>query len=461
MNKLLYNIVYLLIGDGLVRLLGFFSTVYMTSVLTPESFGLVVIGLSVLAYGLWFSDMGIKTIATREYSRPSEQRRFRMADFIGLQVLFALLWLAAATLISFGFVRFPLSVIIPCYMLTALSSAVLLDWYFQALADSRPIIIYRIWSAGLFLLLLFLCVFSDDNLLLIPLLYSIAYITGALIMYLWHRNDPLFPFHFRLNVYAGILKESITVAGGILLAQIIPNLPPIVIGLMVSVADAGLFGIALKITFLILVIDRIFVFLYVPIATRLVHSAETIKQQAFPVILKLIILITVSLSMIAFIGAEDIFRFVFSESYIPAANIFRILIWYVPVTVINSFYAFALIARGHEKQYFKAMLYGGIAAGMIIIAMTPALGSAGAALGAVIGELIIMNFSFYQFGKAMETNYLLPIFKIAPVMAAVGAGSFLVTIPWYFLPLLWLLVVGIFILFRYITIKEIKILMNL
>ncbi|MGF1669320.1 MAG: oligosaccharide flippase family protein, partial [Balneolaceae bacterium] len=69
MGNLASKASWILSGDVGVRVVGFLTTVYLARTFGADGYGIIIIGLSVLGVALWFTDLGLNTLGTREISK--------------------------------------------------------------------------------------------------------------------------------------------------------------------------------------------------------------------------------------------------------------------------------------------------------------------------------------------------------------------------------------------------------
>ena len=60
-------------GDVIGRGLGVITSIYLARVLGAESYGIIVVAMSVLGYSIWGADLGLLNIGAREMAKIPEK----------------------------------------------------------------------------------------------------------------------------------------------------------------------------------------------------------------------------------------------------------------------------------------------------------------------------------------------------------------------------------------------------
>ena len=149
-------------------------------------------------------------------------------------------------------------------------------------------------------------------------------------------------------------------------------------------------------------------------------------------------------------GAPLIIPLVYGDGFLLAIEPLRYLIWFLLPTLLNSVFAYSLIAIKQEQRYFAATLRGSIIALVVMVAAIYSNALHGAAIGVLLAELCIVTSVFLEFRKflnppftlslaaAMATSlvlmiiarqtgwdavWLLPLYGAALLLAAVAMGD--------------------------------------
>jgi O-antigen/teichoic acid export membrane protein len=422
MRRVTRNAAALLAGDLTARGLGFFSTVYLARVLGVDAFGLVTLGLSVLSYAIWFSDLGLVPLGTREFARPADQRVYAAGDFLLLRVLLAaVIFVVFSTAILLTAADEAMSLTLPVFLLTVFASALVLEWYYQGIEYSWPVAFNRCLFSGAYLGLVVWTVHGPADVPLVAWSYLAASTAAALGMYFPKRlPDRFFSAGFAHRL-PKLLKLAASVGIGSIFGQLVPTLPPIVLGFLVSTTEAGLFGAAAKVTFLILILDRIFGLLFLPAFTRLHTTSDPTLPGKLSVIIKYVTAAGISFATAVCWYAPALVELIFGAAYLDSALTLRIMVWFIPATLMNSFYSFGLLGMGCEKDYVKVMIVGGALSIVAIIVAGVRYGAPGAAAAMVGGEMLITALALRKFTGRLpikvHPHLLRPVFLSAAVSA--------------------------------------------
>lgn len=414
-------------GDVLARVVGFFSTVYLARVLGPAGFGVVIIGLSVLSYTMWLSDMGLSTMGAREIARPQGQRQYRLMDFLLARISLA----AVATIMSASCVHFLFANSVHVWSISAFSfgaivAAVTLEWYFQGYEDAGLIAISRILFAVVYLTAVVINVTHEGDVRFVPWCYASALLFGGLILYIWKKPEDVIWSRPNFAASVRLIVQSSRIGIGSLFGQIVQSLPPLVVGVLLSESDAGAFGAASKVVFFVLVVDRAFGVLFLPAVTRLFSANAPNLASRLDAILKYVTALGVCAAVCLMPASEWLIRLIYTSRFADAVPLLMIMVWFVPLTLLNSYFGFGLIAVGEELRYRKVMVSAGAVTAALIVVLTSFLGTSGACLGMVAGELLSVLMMQIEFNRVFQSRFW--IHTVRPVLI----GLFLTAAsPWF------------------------------
>lgn len=455
MGKLTSKALWILLSDGGAKLFGFLSTIYLARVLGVEQFGLFTIAISVLGICGWMTDMGINTFATRAVAAGNN----RMADFLWLKVFLSV----GVVLISAGVIWFVIAEqpllrnLILLFLLSLIPQAFQIDWYFNGSQNFKWITLSRWIHSGTYLTLLILFVTADD-LLTVPILYAISIGLGAITLIVCYPDKKTLFQLPTIENWRSIIPGSIKIGGGSFLSQLVILLPPILIGWFFSEESAGLYGVALKLLLLVMLIDKMFGALLLPNLTAEWNSQQSRISHHLTMVIRWVLFAGSVGSLFLIFNADLLITTLFGSSYLDAVLILQILALFVPVTFINTIFCFGLISIGRDRQYFIAALMGSAVTVLVLLA-AGIIGNLSLLVAAVVlSELILTCLMFSQLKKEILLPRIVQILLLYTILFL----SVLV-ITWFIplLPILQFLIstatfIGLCGIFRLIGMNEIE-----
>lgn len=450
MAKLKDKVFRIAFGDILGRGFGVITTIYLARVLGAESFGLITVALSFLGYSIWFADLGLLNIGAREMAKAEENRAFRAGEIflfkivLGFVVLSFLQWiipqlpiesLQKKIILSFSYALIPY--------------AFLMEWYYNGKQFFGKVALSKIVNGLTYLVLVFFLVKSEADLESIPVLYTSALSASALILLLFSVREN--PFKQKLRSF-GIFKElfnSAFILGfGSFFSQVLQLLPPLAIGFFLSVKDAGIYGAAIRIIFIAMLLDKIFVNLLLPNLSSKWISNKALSTQNLNKVYRLLLVVGGICSLAIAVASPDIISLVYGNDYAESSGILAVLTILLFFTFQNSLFTFGLIAIGKDKEF----LYSTIVSGSLTICIILLSANFGSLLTVAIvisiSEILITLISFVWFSKFVNIKSIVPTFITLILGGALFYMSSIIQFPSYleaivalfiFIPMLFIL----------------------
>ncbi len=404
MKKPMRNILSYVLGDAGSRLLGFLVTIYLARILAPAGFGLISIGLAVLGHLMLLASPGIQMLETRNVAATREIERDRAAGVLALRVGLSLV-LVVCTLAVAGLLlgSTPTRDIVLLYVACLLPMSLFLDWFFQGREEFHIVGLARVAQFLVYGGLAVIFIQSQDDLLFAPVAFFTGSLAGSLLLLLVYRRR-----YGRLRVawapslWWSILRENAPVGGVVFIAQMVTNLPPIIIALMLTTADVGVYSGAMRLAFVVLFLDRLVNALFLPLVTR--HIAALVEEASRTVRLasRVVVILFLPLAASGIIWAREIVALVLGPGFEGAAPVFQVLLSYVALTIINTVFVCTLVGGGREKEYSRIMFTGSAILVLFMVGLTYLIGILGTALGIAMGEALIAIMMILETGRARE-----------------------------------------------------------
>jgi len=171
---------------------------------------------------------------------------------------------------------------------------------------------------------------------------------------------------------------------------------PILLGFLVSKEQLGFFSIAYRLLDQVESIPHALATLLLPRVSLSVHGRKELVAR----IARLALAVCGFILALLAVFAVPLVRIVFSDQFLPAVPVVRILCLAAAFRTLTKVYAPYLLGRDHPGFTSLAMGAGGAGNLLLILLLVPAFGVAGAAAGMAIGYLIstcILIFGFCRF----------------------------------------------------------------
>lgn len=412
MAKLKDKVFRIAFGDILGRGLGFFTTIYLARVLGAESFGIITVALSFLGYSIWFADLGLLNIGAREMAKPEQERAFRASEIFLLKILLGLVVLLLIQLIIPQLdIETTQKKVILLFSYSLIPYAFLMEWYYNGKQFFGKVALSKIIHGLSYFVLIILLVHSEDNIQAVPVLYISAVSASALLLLSFSFKEN--PFKLRIRGIQS-LKELLGTASvlglGTFFSQVLQLLPPLAIGFLLSVKDAGLYGAAIRIIFIVMLLDKIFVNLLLPNLSSQWIANKELSIKHLNKVYRILLFIGGTCSLAIAIAAPDIIPLVYGESFIESSGVLSILTILLFFTFQNSLFSFGLIAIGKDREFLNSTILSGSLT-ILMVLLSANFGSLlTVAIIISISEALITLISFIWFSKFVQIKSILPTF---------------------------------------------------
>jgi len=419
MKRPLRNMAALLAGDVGSRGIGFLVTVYLARILGPAGFGLVSVGMALLGHLQLLSSPGIQLVETRNTARPGGMDDRRVSGVLTLRLVLSVMLFGIAALVLFFFssdsalrnvVLWSLASLFPLALAT--------DWYLQGYERMEPVGFSRFAGYCVYGLAAWLLVRSTNDVAMAPVAFLLGSVVTSGMLWMAGISGKTTPkMSWDPSLWAQIFRENIPVGAAVFMAQMVTNLPPVVLAAMRSPADAGFYNAAMKLVFVILIADRVLNALLLPALTRIRETRPAELEHTVTIMMKIVLTGVVCILLLGNALASWGVQLVFGSSYESAGLILRILLLYAGITLVNSVASNLLLAARLERPYSSILIRGSIVLVAAMVILTPLFGVLGTAAGAVIGELT----TCVMLVRRVRSEGLFPPWR--PFASLLGSGA--------------------------------------
>ncbi len=448
MKRPLKNAVALLAGDLGSRLLGFAITIYLARVLSPEGFGLLSIGAAVLGHLTLVASPGIALLETRNVAASEVVTARRAGGVLVVRVILAVI----VCTVTWGIImlvpdRGTTGSVILLYVASLLPMAVSLEWFFQGREQMGPVSFSRLTAMLVYGIIVVLVVHAGRDVPLAPAAFLIGNWGGALVLLsLYNARFGKLEVGWQPALWWTIFRENLPVGLGMFLGQLTVNLPPLVIGLLVTTTAVGQFAAAARVAFGVLILDRLFNTLFLPMLSRHLAEGKDAAERLLGVSLKGVVQVMSLVGVAGVLLAPLFIAVLFGAQYAEAVPLLQLLMPYVFLTVVNSVFVCAVIAAGQTREYLLVTAKSGLVLTVAVLILTYFFGTAGAVLGMVVGEYAAVQFSMVAAARIMACGavrwylctsvlllgiVLLPaIVSLSGATAGIAGGAVIVFVAW-------------------------------
>ncbi len=419
MKRLSRNALAIVGSDIARRAIGFVTVAYLARRVGIENFGALNIGLTVLTYALLVSSGGLGAFGARAIARgeaPSIMGTIISIKLLNSTVAFLLVLVAAALVPNAATAS-----MMVLFCLSLFPNAFQLDWFYQGKEEMELIGVSRLLSAALYLVLILILVRTPADLLWV----AGAAVAGDLVssvfmMMSYRRRSDAVGLTFTLAGWRSMLRQSLPMGAGSIFATVSTNLPILLIGILLSNRDAGIYGAASKLVAFLLMIDRVLGTLLLPASARFHAQSAQLLSAALAGAMKWIVIAALPVCVGGTILAPDIVPLVYGPAYGEAILIFRILIWFFLFTTMHTVYTSGMIAAGREQTYGTVMAVSLAVYAVAIFVGTSMAGPAGTAAAVVLSEGLTLVIMRHRLEQTMKIPFSRSMLYAALAAAAMG-----------------------------------------
>ncbi len=419
----LRNALNLIGGEAATRLLNFFATVLLARRLGIDTFGQLGFATAVMAYGVALSDFGLVTTGTRLTAQHRSDPVVPAGSVFGTRLaagaVAALLTLVAALLLP----KTPTArLLVAVYALAVVVQTLSLEWFFLGLEQTLIVALARTVTAVGYLAGCWLFVRGPADVLVVPVALVLAMLAGSLILWLSATFRQAKPLHPTLRGWRPILTASWPIGLAGFAAQLHMNCGPVALGLLRGDYETGVYSGAARIALVLLAIDRVFYSVYFPVIARAVSASRERVVSIISLATRLALAVTLPFSVLLTALAPWVVTQILGARYLASAQSLALLSAFLPLTVVNSVYGYALMADGRERVFLQNVVIGAAASVTAAVVLAAVFGVVGAALALLAGEALMVALMIRSCWRAFAVRFerrLAAPFVAALLMVAV------------------------------------------
>jgi O-antigen/teichoic acid export membrane protein len=211
------------------------------------------------------------------------------------------------------------------------------------------------------------------------------------------------------------------------MGQAVLNFPIILLGIFATSLDIGYFSAASKLVFFLLAIDRAIYSLFYPLVAKTAASKPAELAAQIRRVLRYLFIIALPICVGGLVVARPIIALTFGSQYEESVPLMQILLLYFLFTVLNSIFAYAVIAVGNEKRYSTIIVTISLLLFAFLVPLTLFWKARGASIGMVIGEFFMMALMYRECRKSLQKPLVLWFMR--PLASSLLMGTILIILP--------------------------------
>lgn len=391
-KNIIKNIGWLTLSKILVYLLSIITITVVPRYLGVEAYGQLNFVLSFLGIFYILTDLGINTLIFRDVSKDKNKLSSYFNNFLLFKITLFILVSIIILLITLVLNK-PLIVNQLFYLLIAyLFLAVIADFlivFYNSMQENKFYAIYEFFMKFFYVLFLFIVIYFNLKLIGVFLaqLFSL-FISVLIIIYFFKRYIQKIDLKYNLRLIKTKLYISWPFALNYLFYNVYFNFDKIFISLITNDTNVGLYSISYSFLGFIMAAVGLISLVFFPVLSK--HSFSSSLPNIYNKYLKLVLLISVPMSLGAILLSKEIISLVFGVSYLGGDLPFKIIMFFCLIYSLNTTFNNLFSTHGYEKYFLKLLFIATISNVVLNIIIIPFLGIVGAALTTLLSEIIIL-----------------------------------------------------------------------
>lgn len=408
-----------LTGKIIGTFLGLVSISLITRYLGQSGFGQYTTVMTFLQFFGILADFGLTLITVQMISEKDADQEKILSNLFTLRLISAVIFLGLAPIVVLilpydGIIKQGVALTAASYILIALNQV--LTGVFQRNLDMKKVAVGEIINRMVLLALIWLSVAQGLGLLGVLTAVVISNLAQFLILWMGSTKHAAIKFAFDKEVWLKILHLSWPITISIGLNLIYLKSDTLILSLVKSQAEVGIYGATYKVIDVLVTIPIMFSGLVLPILTREWSSRNSEKfLQVFQKGFDAMVLLAIPLIAGTWLVSTEVMRAVAGREFEASGPVLNILVIAAAIIFIGSLFGHAIIALNKQKQ--TIWVYGASAvlalAGYIIF--IPIYSYFGAAWMTVFSEafvscgiiIIFCRFTGFRPGFSSATKALL------------------------------------------------------
>lgn len=390
-RRLIRNLLALVGGDTLSKLLLLIAFASLARALGPAGFGVVEVVVALSAFFAQLADLGVGAVGARAVARDPRAVRDLAARVPAARIVMA----CAAVPLAIGIA--PLvaddaraAALAALFALGFPALALSPRWLLQGRERMAWVATGQALHAIVFVVGVLALVRSADDLLVVGAVEAAAMIaTATLFAAIQHRQLTPFRLDFGSRGLRHLFREGFPVGLSQLAWTANQNLPPVLVAILVGSAAVGTYGAAQRIVLSLVAFSFVYHFNLFPALSKSLAESSGSFESLWRTSMRVTSWSSIGVAMGVTLFADSLCVLVFGDRFGESAGPLAVLIWALPLHFLSGHARWALIAAGHQRVVLAAQVAGVAATVGIGLFAIPRLGALGAAAAMVVSAAVV------------------------------------------------------------------------
>lgn len=393
-RRLTRNFFWLSVQEGMLRIIGLITAIYLARTLSPANYGSLGLALAVVGVVMVLVRAGSGSRATRLTARDPEAVPDIYAEITGLRIVAAAIgiigliafspWIARALSIP------PTLLIVSTLLLVR--PALTVVWAFRGLDRMDVTTAAKVADKVLALAgLLLLVRGSGDDYLWAPVVEAAA----GLVMMVWVyrqllRIYPHVRIEFRVRDWPEVSREALPLGLAALMGSLYLNGVVLLLGWFANPESAAAFLVAQKVMLTLALLLQVINRSAFPSASRLLLADMPGTLALTARLLRYYLVMVIPAILLVAFHADVVLQVLFGSAYADAGPVLLVMMGAVPFMAINQSLRLLLMALPRPMSVFATDLVSTSVMLSLCAVLIPRTGAVGAAAALVVTELAAM-----------------------------------------------------------------------
>ncbi len=438
-------------GDIIFRFVSLIVMIYLARYLGVSEFGKYNLIFAYLAFFGVLTNLGINEILVRDIARDKAVAPKIIGNVYTIRLILSVFAIFLAIIVATIIPEYRkiLSYIFVASMtLIFISFSDLYSTIFQANFKMKYNVVAKLFYKAISAILIFWIIFSGGTLMLIIISLVFSEIIKTLICYLFSRKFLKASASLDFSLWKYILKESAPLALTGFIFIIYYRIDVIMISLMMSNYEVGLYSAAYKLSEPLSLIPYSLMISIFPIMSASFKNSKNTLIKSYKYSMKYLLIVTLPIATIITFFSDKIIFLIYGIDFVNSTSALQILIWSLVFSSMNSVVANLLVSINKQKFIMYSMFSSAITNIILNAILIPKIGYNGASIATVITNIILFMGNFYFISRNLMSLQI-KNFITKPILGCLIMVIFLYFIRDFNFIILSLLASVIYILFLY------------